>query len=88
MVLGSSQIFGRQRGLAEKLVPPIDPESILGAKEWLTAHMFPNECYFATRHQSAYSELMDLSEARASISFRKFERELGRLLGWKTEEDP
>ena len=86
--LAAAKSLAGQRGLAEKLVPPIDPESILGAKEWLTAHMSPNECYFPTRHQSAYSELMDLSEARASISFRKFERELGRLLGWKTEEGP
>jgi hypothetical protein len=48
--LAAAKSLAGQRGLDEKLVPPIDPESIAGAKEWLMAHMPPNECYSATRH--------------------------------------
>jgi hypothetical protein len=69
------------RGLAKHLVPPSEPESVQGAKVWLTAHMPPDQSYSPTRHQSAYSDMMDLSEARLARSFRKFEKEVGVLLG-------
>lgn len=81
--LAAARSLAGHGGLAEKLEPPIDPESVQGAKEWLTARMPSNQSYSPTRHQSAYSDLMDLSEARRAPSFRKFEREVGRLLGWE-----
>jgi hypothetical protein len=80
--LAAARSLAGQRGLAEQLDPPIDPESVQGAKEGLTARMRSDQSYSPTRHQSAYSDLMDLSEARKARSFRKFEKELGRLLGW------
>jgi hypothetical protein len=80
--LAAAQSLAGKRGLAKELEPPADPESVQGAKEWLTARMPPDQSYSPTRHQAAYSELMDLSEARNARSFRKFEKEVGRLLGW------
>ena len=81
--LATARSLAGQRGLKEQLAPPTDPESIQGAKEWLTKHMPSDQSYSPTRHQSAYSSLMDLSEARTARSFRKFEKELARLLRWK-----
>jgi uncharacterized protein DUF4276 len=80
--LAAAKSLAGQRGLAEQLAPPIDPESIQGAKEWLTAHMSSYQSYSPTRHQSAYSDLMDMAEARTAPSFRKLEKELARLLRW------
>jgi len=82
--LAAARSLAGRSGLVEQLSPPIDPESIRGAKEWLTAHMAPGQSYSETRHQSAYSAVMELSDARKACSFRKFERELGQLLGWKS----
>ena len=79
--LAAARSLAGQRGLAEQLDPPLDPESVQGAKEWLTVRMRPDQSYSPTRHQSAYSDLIDLSEARRARSFRKLEKELGRLLG-------
>jgi Domain of unknown function (DUF4276) len=81
--LAAARSLAGHRGLPEHLDAPIDPESIQGAKEWLTDRMPPDQSYSPTRHQSAYSDLMDLSQARASRSFRKLEKELAHLLGWK-----
>jgi hypothetical protein len=83
--LAAAKSLAEQRGLAEQLDRPTDPESIQGTKEWLTARMPAGDSYSPTRHQSAYSELMDLSEARGARSFRKLEKELGRLLKVQTE---
>ena len=82
--LAAAKSLAGERGLAKQLDPPIDPESIGGAKEWLTARMRADQSYSPTRHQEAYSALMDLAEARRARSFRKFEKELCRLLGWNS----
>lgn len=79
--LAAAKSLAGQRGLSDQLDPPLDPESVGGAKEWLTARMPKGQSYSPTRHQSAYSELMDLSEARRARSFRKLEKEVSRLLG-------
>ena len=81
--LAAARSLAGQRGLAEQLDPPVDAESVQGAKEWLTARMAADQSYSPTRHQSAYSDLISLSEARKARSFRKLEKELGRLLGWE-----
>ncbi|MGI8991089.1 MAG: DUF4276 family protein [Bryobacteraceae bacterium] len=80
--LAAAKSLSGKGALDEKLHAPDDPESVQGAKEWLTARMLPNESYSPTRHQPAYSHLMDLSEAGTARSFRKFEKEVARLLGW------
>ena len=79
--LAAANSLAGQRGLLGHLNPPSDPESVQGAKEWLTAHMSSDQSYSPTRHQSAYSDVMDLSEARLARSFRKFEKEVRSLLG-------
>jgi hypothetical protein len=81
--LAAARSLAGQRGLLDHLDPPNDPESIQGAKEWLTARMPSDQSYSPTRHQSAYSDFLDLSEARTTRSFRKLEKELARLLGRK-----
>lgn len=81
--LAAARSLAGKRGLGQQLEPPVDPESIQGAKEWLTAQM-ATESYSPTRHQAAYSELMDLTEARHSRSFRKFEKEVYKLLRLKS----
>jgi len=83
--LAAARSLAGQRGLAEQLDSPVDPESVQGAKEWLTARMPSDQSYSPTRHQAAYSDLMDLSEARKARSFKKLEKELSRLLGWQLE---
>jgi hypothetical protein len=79
--LAAASSLAGKRGLIGHLNPPSAPESVQGAKEWLTANMSADQSYSPTRHQSAYSDLMDLSEARLARSFRKFEKEIGSLLG-------
>ena len=78
--LAAANSLSGRRGLLEHLNPPSDPESVQGAKEWLTAHMPSDQSYSPTRHQAAYSDAMDLSEARMARSFGKFEKEVGGLL--------
>ena len=80
--LSAARSLSGKRGLPDALAPPEDPESVRGAKQWLTSHMPPNQSYSPTRHQAAFSDQLDLADARSSRSFRKFEKELGRLLGW------
>jgi Domain of unknown function (DUF4276) len=76
-IAAASSLAGK-RNLTTPLSSPSDPEEIRGAKEWLTAHMVPGHIYVETRDQPAFSELMDLSEARTSRSFRKLEKEVRR----------
>ena len=83
--LAAARSLSGHRDFAGPLERPAEPESICGTKEWLTAQMPAGHSYSPTRHQSAYSELMDLSEARGARSFRKFEKELARLLKMETE---
>jgi hypothetical protein len=75
----ASSLSARGR-LAAQTTAPNDPESIRGAKEWLRDRMGTGNTYSETRHQSAFSAVMDLSEARRARSFRKLEREVRRLL--------
>ncbi len=67
--------------LLQGIQSPSDPESIRGAKEWLSSHMPAGQSYSPTRHQTSFSTLMDLEEARQARSFKKLEKEVKRLLG-------
>jgi len=80
--LASAKSLAGKNGLVEPLDPPEDPESVRGAKEWLTSNMSAGQAYSPTRHQATYSAALGLAEAREARSFRKFEKELGRLLDW------
>jgi len=66
------------RGLLNNLEPAPDPESIRGAKEWLSNHM-NNRCYSETTDQPAFTEKFDFNLARSSNSFDKCYREIQKL---------
>jgi hypothetical protein len=52
--LAAARSLAGKRGLREQLDAPDDPESVRGAKEWLTARMPSDQSYSPTRHQAAY----------------------------------
>ena len=68
------------RSLDTSLSAPPDPESIQGAKEWLSGHMSGAGGYRETVDQPALAARFDLEKARAAPSFDKCYRELTRLL--------
>jgi hypothetical protein len=76
--LAAVESLAGHRGLIQHIRAPEDPESVSGAKEWLTARMLTGETYSPTRHQSAYSDLIDLSRARKARSFRKIRERVVR----------
>ena len=57
-----------------------DAEEILGAKEWVSKQMRRGRVYAEVRHQPAFTQLMDLELAKKARSFRKFVREVERLV--------
>lgn len=67
-------------GLPLDLAPPPAPESIRGAKGWLTRHMPRGRPYDEVRHQPAFTSRFDLGLAREAPSFDKCFREVVRLL--------
>ncbi|WP_248346310.1 DUF4276 family protein [Anaeromyxobacter paludicola] len=75
--LGSVLSLRGQRGLSTEAVPPADPESIRGAKEWLGARM--QNGYSETLDQPAFSALLDLDLTGKLPSFGKLVREVCRL---------
>jgi hypothetical protein len=68
------------RGLAADLEAPPDPETIQGAKEWLTRHMEGSRRYAEPLDQPALTARFDLDMARRVDSFDKCYREIVRLL--------
>lgn len=78
--LAAAESLSGCRGLPSSLVPPEDPESIGGAKEWLDRQM-RSHGYEPTIDQAAFAARFDLAQARLrSPSFDKFCREVERLL--------
>ncbi|MBD0737118.1 DUF4276 family protein [Streptomyces sp. CBMA29] len=68
-------------GLPADLQPPPQPETIRGAKEWLTKRMPRGSSYQETAHQPSFAQLFDLDAARTGApSFDKFCRDVHRLL--------
>jgi Domain of unknown function (DUF4276) len=67
-------------GLPVGLQAPVDPESIRGAKEWLTQWMIGTRSYSPTLDQPTLARQFDLVMARRADSFDKFHRETARLL--------
>lgn len=78
--LAAAESLRGNRGLASTLDAPPDPESIRGAKEWLSAHMQGGRVYSETIDQPALADRFDLDTARRADSFDKFYREIVRLL--------
>lgn len=68
------------RGLRADLEPPLEPEEINGAKEWLTQRMDRPQSYSPPIDQPALTERVSLLAARSSPSFDKCYREIVRLL--------
>ena len=78
--LASAVSLRGRRGLPEDLSPPANPETVQGAKEWLSKHMPPGRSYTETLDQPALTASLDPVLARSARSFRKFEKEVGRLV--------
>jgi hypothetical protein len=68
------------RGLSNQLLPPPNPEAVVGAKEWLTAQMSTGRRYRPTVDQAALAERFDLAMARQADSFEKCYREIAKLV--------
>jgi hypothetical protein len=74
--LASAESLRGRRGLADDLESPPNPESIRGAKEWLTARMSEGRRYVETLDQPALTASFDLQRARAAASFDKLFRDV------------
>jgi Domain of unknown function (DUF4276) len=66
--------------LADDLPIHPDPESIRGAKEWLSQRKMGRHAYVETLDQPTLTRQMDLQSARQASSFDKFYREVEKLL--------
>lgn len=69
------------RHLPDDLEPPPDPQSIRGAKEWLTERMPGAAVYSPTADQPSLAATISLDEARSASSFDKFCRAVCALAG-------
>ena len=65
-------------GLPADLEPPLNPERIRGAKEWLGARMTSG--YDPIEHQPLFTEHFSLNQASAVSSFARFKRSLYAFL--------
>lgn len=85
---GAAGLSG-QAGLPDTLAPPTAPETIRGAKEWLSRHMPPGSTYQETSHQPSFATRFDLDTARATApSFDKFCRDVHFFLTGKRQTPP
>jgi hypothetical protein len=78
--LAAADSLRGKRGLDASLTAPDDPESIRGAKEWLTARMAPDRRYVETLDQAALAATFDLELARRAPSFDKLYRQVAALI--------
>ncbi|MGW7610048.1 DUF4276 family protein [Streptomyces sp. NPDC054766] len=77
---GAAGLAGRA-GLPADLTPPSAPETIRGAKEWISRHMPRGATYQETAHQPSFATCFDLDAARSGApSFDKFCRDILFLL--------
>ncbi|MFF2217366.1 DUF4276 family protein [Streptomyces antibioticus] len=82
---GAASLAGRA-GLPHALQPPPRPESIRGAKEWLSRQMPPGATYQETAHQPSFAAQFDLDAARAAApSFDEFCRDVKFLVTGERE---
>ena len=78
--LAAAESLRGQRGLQNDIIPPNDPETIRGAKEWLRQRMESGRTYREKRDQPAFAALFDIEQARQADSFDKCYRDIVRLL--------
>ncbi len=78
--LAAAESLRGRRGLSRTLTSPPDPESIRGAKGWLSRMMPGGAGYSETDDQPALTAIFDMSMARRADSFDKCYREAKRLL--------
>jgi hypothetical protein len=78
--LAAADSLRGKRGLDSNLTAPDDPESIRGAKEWLTARMATGRRYVETLDQAALAATFDLELARRAPSFDKLYRQVAALI--------
>ena len=78
--LAAARSIAGQREIDKSTTPPSAPESIRGAKEWLSSRMPANRAYSPTRDQPALTAVFDIDAARAAPSFDKLWRDVTYLL--------
>ncbi len=78
--LASAESLRGQRGLKDNIQPPNNPETIRGAKEWLTHRMEGSRTYSETHDQPALTARFNIEQARHVGSFDKCYRDIVRLL--------
>lgn len=87
--LAAAESLAGKRGLPVELNAPPSPESIRGAKEWLSERMEPGRIYTPTEHQAAFTAIFDLSLARKRAdSFDKCFREIDLMLRTLSQSGP
>jgi hypothetical protein len=81
--LGAAYSLRRLSNVRDDANPPIEPEAIIGAKEYLARVLLePGAVYSETVDQVSLTAVMDFIEASRCPSFRKLCRDLGALLRW------
>lgn len=78
--IAAAESLAGHAGLVNEIQAPANPESIRGAKEWLTARMAGTRTYTPTLDQPILASAFDLASALSADSFEKFYRETSRLL--------
>lgn len=79
--LAAGESLAGRRGLPDALSSPANPESIRGAKEWLSKQMPRGQIYAPAVDQAALAATMDLALAKKrSDLFAKCMREIESLL--------
>ena len=63
-----------KHGLPSDIEPPLNPDGIRGAKEWLGERMAGR--YDPITHQAAFTKLFDLGQARENPSFDRLFRKI------------
>ena len=77
--LASARSLRGHKGLPTDLEPPAEPETIRGAKEWLSQRM-QTGAYSPNVDQASLTTLFDLEQAKHAPSFEKCFREIVRML--------
>ncbi|WP_440066023.1 DUF4276 family protein [Streptosporangium sp. OZ121] len=79
--LAAATSLAGQRGLANPLEPPVEPEGPRDAKGWLSARKTDGTSYRPTADQAALTAIFDMAQARKNApSFDKFWRDVERLM--------
>ena len=78
--LAAAESLRGKFGLPGDLESPAYPESIRGAKEWLSDKMPPGRAYAETTDQPTFTAIFDMNSARRADSFNKCYRDIRSML--------